>query len=73
MPGRPHKGDRVMLASRPHREVWEVISQLAAAAGQPLSQYVADILAVHVGRDDLVSAARPAGPLSLQEELPLLS
>ena len=73
MPGRPHKGDRVLLAARPHREVWEIISRRAAAAGQPMSQYVADLLAVHVGRDDLIFAAQSAGPSPLQEELPLLT
>jgi hypothetical protein len=73
MPGRPHKGDRVLLAARPHREVWEIISQRAAAAGIPMSQYVADVLAEHVGREDLVFAGRPADHSPLQEELPLLT
>jgi len=73
MPGRPHKGDRVLLAARPHREVWEIISRRAASAGIPMSQYVADVLAEHVGRDDLVLTGQPAGPSPLQEELPLLT
>jgi hypothetical protein len=72
MPGRPHKGDRVLLAARPHREVWEIISRRAASAGIPMSQYVADVLAEHVGRDDLVLTGQPA-PSPLQEELPLLT
>jgi hypothetical protein len=72
MPGRPHKGDRILLAARPHREVWNLISQRAGAAGLPMSQYVADVLAQHVGRDDLVASLgvpRPEQPQ--QEELPL--
>ena len=31
------------------------IAERAAAAGVPVSQYLADLLAVHVGRPDLVS------------------
>lgn len=72
MAGRQHKGDRVLLAARPHRAVWELVTQRAAAAGLPISQYVADVLAQHVGRDDLVAALgipQPAQPQ--QEELPL--
>jgi len=38
-----------------------------------MSQYVADLLAVHVGRDDLIFAAQSVGPSPLQEELPLLT
>lgn len=72
MPGRQHKGDRVLLAARPHREVWNLITQRAGAAGLPLSQYVADVLAQHVGRDDLVAAlGAPRAEQPQQEELPL--
>jgi len=53
--GRVHKGDRVLLQSRPLRPVWEAVHERAAAAGVPVSQYLADLLAVHVGRPDLVS------------------
>lgn len=53
--GRIHKGDRVLIQSRPMRPVWEAVHERAAAAGMTVSQYLADLLAVHVGRPDLVS------------------
>lgn len=66
MAGRPHKGDRVLLQTRPHREVWDQINEEARKSGaSSLSQYVADVLAAHVGRDDLVVE------LGRNEELPL--
>lgn len=66
MAGRPHKGDRVLLQTRPHREVWDAIRARAREAGaSSVSQYVADVLAMHVGKDDLVVE------LGRKEELPL--
>ena len=53
-PGREHKGDRMLLQSRPVREVWDAVHARAADAGTSVSQYVADLLAEHVGRPDLV-------------------
>ena len=46
-----HKGDRVSCHTiRPPREVSERLKQKIAAAGvSSLSQYVADLLAIHVG------------------------
>ena len=52
--GQPHKGERVLLQTRPHREVWEAVHVAAHAAGMSVSQYLADVLAEHVGRPDLV-------------------
>lgn len=52
--GQPHKGDRVLLQTRPRREVWEAVHVAARTAGTSVSQYVADVLAQHVGRPDLV-------------------
>lgn len=66
MAGRRHKGDRVLIQSRPLRPVWEAIHERAAGAGVPVSQYLADLLAVHVGRPDLVSESDRK-----QEGLPL--
>jgi hypothetical protein len=65
--GRVHKGDRVLIQSRPLRPVWEAVHERAAAAGVPVSQYLADLLAVHVGRPDLVSddGRREALPLAM--------
>ena len=65
-PGREHKGVRVLIQSRPLRPVWEAVHAKAAAAGLPVSQYLADLLALHVGRPDLV---RELG--NREEELPL--
>lgn len=52
--GQPHKGERMLLQTRPVRPVWEAVHTLAAQAGVSVSQYVADLLAEHVGRPDLV-------------------
>jgi len=52
--GQPHKGERVLLQTRPARPVWEAVHTLSAQAGVSVSQYVADVLAAHVGRPDLV-------------------
>ena len=52
--GQPNKGDRELLQSRPVRPVWEAVHAAAASAGLSVSQYVADVLAIHVGRPDLV-------------------
>lgn len=65
--GQPHKGDRVLLQARPPREVWDAVHIAASEAGLSVSQYVADLLAQHVGRPDLV---RELGK-SRREELPL--
>ena len=53
-PGRQHKGDRVLIQSRPLRPVWEAVHARADDAGLTVSQYLADLLAIHVGRPDLV-------------------
>lgn len=47
--------------------VWEAVHEIAAEAGTNASQYVADLLAVHVGRADLVSdyGKQPEGVLPL--------
>jgi predicted HicB family RNase H-like nuclease len=51
---RPRKGDRVELLTRPDRIVSNRIKEKAAAQGISVSQYVADLLAVHVGHPELV-------------------
>lgn len=55
MAGRPHKGDRALLQARPFDEVLDlVIGRQHAAGVKELSPYIADVLALHVGRRDLV-------------------
>lgn len=49
----PHKGDRLAHTIRPPREVSDALRDEAASHGLSLSQYVADLLAIHVGRPDL--------------------
>ncbi len=49
----PHKGDRLAHTIRPPREVSDALRAEAVAHGLSLSQYVADLLAIHVGRPDL--------------------
>lgn len=51
---RQRKGDRAELLTRPDRIVCEQIKQKAAARGISVSQYVADLLALHVGLPHLV-------------------
>ena len=50
----PHKGERVLVAARPPQAVYDVVRQRATQRGISISQYVADLLAIHVGRPDLV-------------------
>lgn len=55
--GRPAKGDRVVLYSRPERRVRAAIEASAERAGySSLSDYVAAVLAVHEGLADLAPA-----------------
>lgn len=50
-----NKGERPTHSVRPDREVSERLKQMVAAAGvSSLSQYVADLLAIHVGLPHLV-------------------
>ena len=67
--GRPSKGDRVVLYSRPHRDVRAAVEASAAKAGyDAVSDYVAAVLATHEGLADLapVPTRHPD-----QKELPL--
>ncbi len=66
--GRPHKGDRVLIASRPSRIVADLVRQRAAEAGLSISDYVAKVLAEVHG----VPEAGPQLPANTsQEVLPL--
>ncbi|WP_262490919.1 hypothetical protein [Mycobacterium simiae] len=66
MAGRPHKGDRALLQTRPFDAVLDLVVRRQHATGvKALSQYVADVLAIHVGREDLVAELR------LKQGLPL--
>ncbi|MBE5507617.1 Uncharacterised protein [Mycobacteroides abscessus subsp. massiliense] len=49
-----HKGDRAQIMARPDRIVYEIVKRESAARGIPMGQYVADVLAEHVGRPELV-------------------
>ncbi len=62
----PHKGDRAQIMTRPPRMVYEIVKQRAAELGFPMGQYVADLLAEHVGHPELVLALHKS-----REELPL--
>ena len=66
--GQPHKGERVLLQSRPVLPVWEAVHERAAEAGLSVSQYVADVLARHVGLPEYVREldTKPEGlPLAM--------
>lgn len=50
----PHKGDRAQIMTRPSRIVYEIVKREASQRGIPMGQYVADVLAMHVGHPELV-------------------
>lgn len=67
--GRPSKGDRVVLYSRPHRDVRAAVEASAARAGyDTISDYVAAVLAQHEGLGALAPAPNKHPD---QKELPL--
>lgn len=71
--GQPHKGDRLLLQStQSPLAVREAVHARATAAGLPDSQYLADVLALHVDRPDLVRDLDKQGGLDLSPE-PLAS
>ena len=49
-----HKGDRAQIMARPNRIVYDIVKQQSAELGIPMGQYVADVLAKHVGHPELV-------------------
>lgn len=61
------KGRRAQVGPRLALEVFEEVRRRAEARGMSISQYVADVMALHVGRPDLVLELGKSG----QEELPL--
>lgn len=65
--GRPYKGDRDHIVTRPSRVVGDLVRQRADEAGLTISDYVADLLARAHGVSEPRSAARDRG----QEVLPL--
>lgn len=70
MAGRPHKGDRVLLQTRPHPEVARLVEARQRNSGvSSLSQYIADVLALHAGRPEL-AIELATGEQPLIEHLP---
>jgi len=67
--GQPHKGDRLLLQStQSPLAVREAVHARATTAGLPDSQYLADVLALHVGRPDLVRDLDKQGGLALNPD-----
>lgn len=63
---------RPVVQTRPYRAVWNDIHRLKSESGATsVSQYVADILAIHVGCPDLVTEVGRKHELPLGEGLPL--
>jgi hypothetical protein len=61
-----HKGDRAQIMARPDRLVYEIVRRQAAERGIPMGQYVADVLAAHVGHPELVrELGKEALPLAM--------
>lgn len=66
--GRPHKGDRVLVQTRPHRQVVERLDNEAAGLGITRSEYVALVLSKALDMEQFAPALpRQNG----QEVLPL--
>lgn len=62
-----HKGARRQVATRIPDDVFNEVRDRSAERGLSMSQWIADVLSTHVGRDDLVRELnRPD-----REELPL--
>lgn len=57
MTGRPYKGARRVIMTRPAQPVADVVLREAAAAGMTISDYVAGILARAVGLPQYVPAS----------------
>jgi len=66
-----HKGERWLVQTRPHIEVFNQLVTAAENAGTSHSQYVADVLAIHFGRPDLVRVLNKETPADPQGVLPL--
>jgi hypothetical protein len=62
----PHKGPRQQIMARPTDKVYYGIRKAAEEHGMSISQYVADVLALHLGMEEEV---RELG--CLQQQLPL--
>lgn len=65
----PHKGDRLLLqTTQSPLAVRAAVHARATAANLPDSQYLADVLALHVGRPDLVRDLDRQGGLELSPD-----
>lgn len=64
----PHKGERRLVGTRLARDVHDEVQRRAADAGTSVSQYVADVLAAHVGRTDEIRET-PADALFPRHQL----
>lgn len=49
-----HKGDRAQIMARPDRVVYDIVRKRSRELGIPMGQYVADVLAEHVGHPELM-------------------
>ena len=69
----PHKGERRLVGTRLARDVHDEVQRRAAEAGTSMSQYVADVMAAHVGRTHEIRdiPADALIPRHQLEELPL--
>ena len=69
MGGRPSKGDRDVMVTRPPALVGRAIRRLADERGISISEYIAAVLSDHVGRPELMPM--PPAPSRSESELPL--
>lgn len=65
--GRPSKGERDLLVTRPAAPIGQAIRARADASELTISEYIARLLAEHVGLPDLAPAVEPKH----DQELPM--
>ena len=65
-PGRPSKGPRDAIMTKPHAELGALVRQLSAETGRSNGDVIATILAEHFNRPDLAPPVQQT-----QEALPL--
>lgn len=56
-----YKGERAQIMARPVKSVYDIIKERAGELGIPMGQYVADVLAEHVGHPELMRELTPRG------------
>lgn len=57
-----YKGERAQIMARPAKIVYDIVRARSNELGIPMGQYVADVLAEHVGHPELMRELSPTTP-----------